>query len=111
MASLMAAIAHDLTRGAISGHFRTLAVPGALSMLFTTLYNIVDIFFAGLISTSAQAGLALGFQAFFIAMSVGFGLGSAMGALVGNALGRGDRRQALLVALPGLTLFLPDLLF
>ena len=94
---------HDLTKGTIATHFRTLAIPGALSMLFTTLYNIVDIFFAGLISTSAQAGLALGFQAFFIAMSVGFGLSAAMGALVGNALGKKDRRMARRIASQGIS--------
>jgi len=84
----------DLTRGPMSGHFRTLAIPGALGMLFNTLYNIVDMYFAGLLGTSEQAGLSLGFQAFFIAMSVGVGLGAAMSALVGNALGAHDRRQA-----------------
>ncbi|MEC8197300.1 MAG: MATE family efflux transporter, partial [Pseudomonadota bacterium] len=75
----------DLTRGPISGHFRTLAVPAAMGMLFSTLYNVVDVYFAGQISTDAQAGMAIGFQAFFIMMSMGFGIGSAMGALVGNA--------------------------
>lgn len=92
----------DLTKGAISSHFRTLAIPGALGMLFNTLYNIVDMYFAGLLGTSEQAGLALGFQAFFIAMSVGVGLGAAMSALVGNALGARDRRQARRTAAQGL---------
>lgn len=95
-------IDNDLTRGPISGHFRALAIPGALGMLFNTLYNIVDIYFAGLLGTSEQAGLALGFQAFFVAMSVGVGLGTAMSALVGNALGARDRRQARRTAAQGL---------
>ncbi|WP_298854091.1 MATE family efflux transporter [uncultured Ruegeria sp.] len=92
----------DLTRGPIPGHFRTLAIPGAVGMLFNTLYNIVDIFFAGLLSTSAQAGLALGFQAFFVTISVGVGLGAAMSALVGNALGAGDNRAARRLAAQGM---------
>ncbi|NVO58426.1 MATE family efflux transporter [Rhodobacteraceae bacterium B1Z28] len=93
----------DLTRGPISSHFRTLAIPGAVGMLFNTLYNVVDMFFAGLLSTSAQAGLALGFQAFFIAISVGVGLGAAMSALVGNALGAGDLRKARRLAAQGMS--------
>lgn len=93
----------DLTRGPISTHFRTLAIPGAVGMLFNTLYNVVDMFFAGLLSTSAQAGLALGFQAFFVAMSVGVGLGAAMSALVGNALGAGDHRAARRFAAQGMS--------
>lgn len=93
----------DLTKGPMSGHFRALAVPAALSMLFSTLYNVVDMFFAGLLSTSAQAGLALGFQAFMILMAVGMGLGAAMGSLVGNALGAEDRPGARALIAQGLS--------
>lgn len=94
---------HDLTTGPISGHFRTLAVPAAMGMLFTTLYNVVDVYYAGQLSTEAQAGLAIGFQAFFIIMAVGFGTGSAMSALVGNARGRKDDATARRTAMQGLS--------
>jgi len=80
----------DLTTGPMSRHFRTLAIPAAFGMLFSTLYNVVDVYFAGLISTDAQAGLAIGFQAFFILMAIGFGLGSGLSALVSNAIGAKD---------------------
>ncbi len=93
----------DLTKGSIATHFRILAVPAALGMLFNTLYNVVDMYFAGMLSTSAQAGLALGYQAFYIAMSVGFGLGAAMGALVGNTLGAGQRKEARRFAAQGMS--------
>jgi len=93
----------DLTTGAISGHFRTLAIPAAMGMLFTTLYNVVDVYFAGQLSTEAQAGLAIGFQAFFIMMAVGFGTGSAMSALVGNARGKKDDKAARHTAMQGLS--------
>lgn len=100
---MAAALDVDLTKGPIRSHFRTLAVPAAFGMLFNTLYNVVDIFFAGMLSTSSQAGLALGFQAFYIALSVGIGLGAAMGALVGNALGAGQRPRARRLAAQGLS--------
>lgn len=96
-------IYQNLTIGPIRLHFLSLAVPAAIGMLFNTLYNIVDIFFAGLLSTSAQAGLALGYQAFYIALSVGVGLGAAMGALIGNALGSGDRRKVRRLSAQGLS--------
>ncbi|MEE3091122.1 MAG: MATE family efflux transporter, partial [Pseudomonadota bacterium] len=41
----------DLTTGSLPLHFRRLAVPAAIGMVFTTLYNVVDVFFAGLIGT------------------------------------------------------------
>ncbi|MEP4195280.1 MAG: MATE family efflux transporter [Aliishimia sp.] len=93
----------DLTEGPISGHFRTLAIPAAMGMLFSTLYNVVDVYYAGLLSTQAQAGLAIGFQAFFIMMAVGFGVGSAMSALVGNARGKKDDEAARRISMQGLS--------
>ena len=57
-------IMHDLTTGSLAGHFRRLAVPAAIGMVFSTLYNVVDVFFAGLISTDAQAALPSLFRPF-----------------------------------------------
>ena len=93
----------DLTTGPMAQHFRALAVPAALGMVFATLYNVVDVYFAGLLSTQAQAGLAIGYQAFFILMAVGFGLGSALSTLVSNAKGNGDDTQTQRFIAQGLT--------
>ena len=92
----------DLTTGSLALHFRRLAVPAAIGMVFTTLYNVVDVFFAGLIGTAAQAGLAISFQAFFLFITFGFGLSSAMTALVGNAIGAGKQDEARVVAARGI---------
>lgn len=97
-------IDEDLTQGHISGHFRRLAIPAAVGMLFSTLYNVVDTFYAGYFGTQAQAGLAVGFQAFFILVAIGFGLSSAMSALVGNAKGRRDAADARHLAAQGIGL-------
>ncbi|MEO0943752.1 MAG: MATE family efflux transporter [Pseudomonadota bacterium] len=99
----MATRDHDLTTGSIASHFRLLAIPAAMGMLFTTLYNMVDVFFAGQISTDAQAGLSIGFQAFFVLIAVGFGTGSAMSALVGNARGQKDDEAARRLAMQGVS--------
>lgn len=93
----------DLTNGPISGHFRRLALPAAIGMLFSTLYNVVDTYYAGFLGTQEQAGLAIGFQAFFILVAVGFGIGSAMSALVGNAKGRKDAEDARFLAAQGIS--------
>ena len=42
----------DLTTGPMAQHFRNLAIPAAMGMLFSTLYNVVDVYFAGLLSTT-----------------------------------------------------------
>ena len=95
---------YDLTEGPLTGHFRRLAIPAAVGMLFSTLYNVVDTFYAGFFGTQAQAGLAVGFQAFFILVAIGFGLSSAMSALVGNAKGRKDDTEARHLAAQGIGL-------
>ncbi len=84
-------------------HFRTLAIPAALGMLFATLYNVVDVYWAGRLSTDAQAGLAIGYQAFFVLMAIGFGLSSALSALVSNAKGSGDISQTQRLAAQGIS--------
>lgn len=97
------AIDQDLTKGPIPKHFWALAIPAAVGMLFNTLYNVVDVYFAGLASTAAQAGLALGFQILALGLAFGVGLGAAMGALVGNALGGGDTRMARRLCAQGIS--------
>ncbi|KIN71220.1 MATE family efflux transporter [Sulfitobacter guttiformis] len=94
----------DLTTGPLGGHFKRLAVPAAVGMLFSTLYNVVDTFYAGYFGTQAQAGLSVGFQAFFILVAIGFGLSSAMSALVGNAKGRKDEAESRHLAVQGIGL-------
>lgn len=68
--------------------------PAALGMLFTTLYNIVDTYYAGWISTDAQAGLAVSFTGFMVFMALGFGLSQGASALIGGALGGGRAEDA-----------------
>ena len=93
----------DLTTGSMGSHFRSLAVPAAFGMLFATLYNVVDVYWAGRLSTEAQAGLAIGYQAFFILMAVGFGLGSALSALVSNAKGSKNTEETRMFIAQGLS--------
>ena len=97
------ALNDDLTTGPMLTHYRNLAIPAALGMLFSTLYNVVDVYFAGKLSTEAQAGLAIGYQAFFIMMAVGFGLGSALSALVSNAKGEKNTTVSRSLAAQGLS--------
>lgn len=67
---------------------KELAIPASVGIFFNTLYNVVDTFYAGLISTQAVAGLSMSFFLYFVVVGVGFGFGSAITALIGNSLGR-----------------------
>ena len=51
----------DLTQGNIKKQLINMAIPAGTGLFFYTLYNIVDTFYAGLISTEAVAGLAISY--------------------------------------------------
>ncbi len=63
-------------------------------MFFNTMYNFIDTYCAGLISTDALAALSLSFPLFFILLSAGSGISQGATALVANALGAGDKETA-----------------
>ena len=56
-----------------------------------------------MLSTEAQAGLAISFQVFFLVVALGFGLNSALSALVGKALGEKRAGQAKRIACQGIS--------
>ncbi len=85
---------------------RQIAVPAGTGMVFQTLFNVVDTWFAGLISTDALAALAVSFPVFFLVIALMIGVGIGASALIANAIGADEpgraRRlfgQALLLAL------------
>ena len=49
----------QLTTQPIPGLVRKIAVPASVGLFFHTMYNVVDTYFAGLISTQALASLSL----------------------------------------------------
>ena len=85
---------HNLVRDPIPQLVRRLAIPASIGFLFNTLFNVVDTWYAGLISTTAVAALSLSFPIFFIIIAIGSGIGTATTALIANALGNGDRAKA-----------------
>ncbi|MEM7116396.1 MAG: MATE family efflux transporter [Chloroflexota bacterium] len=86
----------------IPGLIRKIAVPVAVGSFFNTMFNVVDTFYGGLISSQALAALSLSFPIYFIIIAVGFGVGQGTTALIGNALGRGDQEEAQRHAAQGL---------
>lgn len=63
-------------------------------MLFNTLYYIVDNFYAGMLSSTALAGLSLAAPIYFMGIAISIGVGQGTNALVGNARGEGKQDLA-----------------
>lgn len=83
----------DLTQGSILTHIKRISIPASVGMLFNTLYNVVDTFYSGKISTEALAGLTVSFPIFFIIIALSYGLGSGTTALSAIALGKKDHKE------------------
>jgi len=83
-----------------------IAIPSSIGMFFNTMYNVVDTFYIGQISTEAISALTYSFMIFFMLLSISFGLSSAITAYVGGALGKHKRNMARIYASNGISLFL-----
>lgn len=84
----------DFTKGNIAKHIKYLAVPASVGMFFTTMYNVVDTYYAGEFSTDALAALSLSFPIFFIILAFSFGTATGVSVLVANAIGAKRNNQA-----------------
>ena len=94
---------NNLTTQPIPGLIRQIAVPATVGYFFHTMYNVVDTYFGGLISTQVLAALSLSLPVFFIIIAMATGLSTGTTALLANALGSGDREGAKILALQGLS--------
>jgi len=89
---------YDLLNRPIPGLIRKLAVPTSIGYFFNTMFNVVDTYYGGRVSTEALAALSLSFPVFFLIIAVGAGISTGATALIGHALGAGDRDEASYLA-------------
>jgi len=89
---------NPLTTEPIPKLVRRIAIPACIGYFFNTMYNVVDTYFAGLISTQALASLSLSLPVYFIIIATGTGVSTGATALIANAMGAGKREEAKLYA-------------
>ena len=92
-----------LTATPIPALIRKIAVPASVGFFFNTMFNAVDTWYGGRISTQALAALSLSLPVFFLIIAVGSGLGAGTTALIGAALGKEDLQEAETFAAQGLS--------
>ena len=78
----------DLTEGSIVTHLIRLAIPASMGMIFNTLYNLTDLWFAGMLSSAALAGMSIAGSVFFLLIGIGAGIQSGTAAMVASDVGR-----------------------
>ncbi len=87
----------DLTTGSITRHLLKTASFMLVTMVFQTLYFLIDLYWVGQLGSQAVAGVAVAGNLTFIVLAVSQMLGVGATALVSHATGRKDQDRALLV--------------
>lgn len=101
----------DLTSAPIPELVRRLAIPAGTGFFFNTMFNVVDTWYGGQLSTSALAAMSLSFPVFFLILAIGSGVSSGATTMIGNALGRKDHDEARLYLSQSLSFALLHALF
>jgi len=87
----------DLTTGSITRHLLKTASFMLVTMIFQTLYFLVDLYWVGRLGKEAVAAVAIAGNLTFIVLAVSQMLGVGTTTLVSHAAGRKDQQDALLV--------------
>ena len=93
----------DFTTTPLPRLIRSIALPSSIGLIFNTLFNVVDTYYGGLVSTTALAALSLSFPVFFIILSMGIGMGTGATALISSSLGSGKKKEAGIYAAQAMT--------
>ncbi len=84
----------DLTTGSVVGTILAMAIPVAASMLFQTLYLLVDLYFVATLGADAVAGVGAAGTLMFMVSALTQVLGVAAVAMISQAVGRQDQSSA-----------------
>ena len=87
----------DLTTGSVTRHLLKTTSFMLVTMVFQTLYFLVDLYWVGRLGKEAVAGVGIAGNLNFIVLGISQMLGVGITTLVSHAAGRKDRDQALLV--------------
>lgn len=90
-----------LTQAPVHRVIGTMAVPTIISMLVTSLYNIVDTFFVGQLNTQSTAAVGIVFSVMFFVQSFGFFFGHGSGNYIARELGAKRHDNAVKMASTG----------
>jgi putative MATE family efflux protein len=90
-------VMQDLTQGSISNHLYKTASFMLVTMVFQTLYFLVDLYWVGRLGKEAVAGVGVAGNLTFIVLAISQMLGVGTTTLVSHAAGQRNHERALLV--------------
>jgi len=84
----------DLTQGSIAAHLLGMAAFIGVSLVFQTLYFLVDLYFVSRLGNAAIAGVSAAGNVFFLALAASQLIGIGVMAMVAQSIGRKDASDA-----------------
>lgn len=96
----------EMTERPVQSLVLSLAAPAIAANLVTSLYNLVDTFFVGQLSTAASGAIGISFVAMTTIQGLGFYVGQGTGNAMSRYLGAKDNERACEFAALGLALTL-----
>ncbi len=91
-----------LTQAPVHRVIGTMAIPTIISMLLTSMYNLVDTFFVGKINTQSTAAVGIVFSVMFFIQVFSFFFGNGSGNYISRQLGAQNTKDAEVMASTGL---------
>ena len=88
---------NDLTTGSLTGHLLKTTSFMLVSMVFQTLYVLIDLYWVGRLGTDAVAAVGVSTNLLFFVLAATQMLGVGTTTLVAHATGRRDRARASLI--------------
>lgn len=85
---------NSLTTDPIPSLIKKIAIPASVGFFFNTMYNVVDTYYAGLLSTDALAALSISFPVFFLIIALSSGVSTGTTSILANSLGSGDSTRS-----------------
>src|SRR5688572_24625336 len=87
----------DLTTGSVTRHLLKTTSFMLVTMLFQTLYYLIDLYWVGHLGKEAVAAVGLSGNLVFVVLAISQMLGVGTTTLISHAAGRKDRERAQLV--------------
>ena len=91
-----------LTQAPVHRVIGAMAIPTIISMLLTSMYNLVDTFFVGKINTQSTAAVGIVFRVMFFIQAISFFFGNGSGNYISRQLGAQNTKDAEVMASTGL---------
>lgn len=87
-----------LTQAPVHRVIGAMAIPNIISMLLTSMYNLVDTFFVGKINTQSTATVGIVFSVMFFIQAFSFFFGNGSGNYIFCQLGAQNTKDAEVMA-------------